>query len=212
MSVWKGLLEWSLQHHDGTRASQPMSAEDRAWLEEAMQSSVVDLGKRMQELTALLSSRVPQAQTEEISATSEAVLEMERALDELVEIVEHVDCATDLARIGGLPVLLSCLACPGAPSLRAKAGEVLGTCVQNNAPAQDAFLAAGAGEALLPLLADSHAGARTKALFALSCQLRNHAPSQRWFCGVGGVSVLARLLRDVQPGPRRKALQLLAHL
>ena len=35
---WNGLLAWSTKYHDGTKASdvQPMSKDDRDWLEAAM--------------------------------------------------------------------------------------------------------------------------------------------------------------------------------
>lgn len=38
MEDWQGLLNWSTKYHDGTRPSnvQPMTQEDRQWLEAAM--------------------------------------------------------------------------------------------------------------------------------------------------------------------------------
>lgn len=56
-------------------------------------------------------------------------------LDELMEIVEHIDHARDLQTIGGLPTLLALVQDP-EPLLRAKAAEVVATCAQNNPPVQ----------------------------------------------------------------------------
>lgn len=56
-------------------------------------------------------------------------------LDELIEIVEHIDHARDLQTIGGLPTLLKLLEDPCAV-VRAKSAEVVATCAQNNPPVQ----------------------------------------------------------------------------
>ena len=47
----------------------------------------------------------------------------EALLDELMEIVESVDHARDLSKVGGLDTLLSLMGCP-YPSLRWRAAEV----------------------------------------------------------------------------------------
>lgn len=60
-------------------------------------------------------------------------------LDELMEIVEHIDHARDLQTIGGLPTLLALIQDP-VPILRAKAAEVVATCAQNNPPVQAVWM------------------------------------------------------------------------
>ncbi len=73
-----------------------------------------------------------------IEASLPAALSIEQRaalLDELIEIVEHIDHARDLQTIGGLPTLLHLLEDPSA-LLRAKAAEVVATCAQNNPPVQ----------------------------------------------------------------------------
>ncbi len=49
MNQWFGLLKWSLNYHDGTKAPtdfKPMSEEDKKWLAAAMKSHTVDVVER----------------------------------------------------------------------------------------------------------------------------------------------------------------------
>jgi hypothetical protein len=104
--------------------------------------------------------------------------ELEELLEELIETVEDVDCARDLALIGGLPTLLALLRAGAAststsssssksppPSPRlitsgvvSRAAEVLGAAAQANPPVQDWFLDGGAMEAVLGLLREKEGG------------------------------------------------------
>ena len=146
-------------------------------------------------------------------------------LDELVEIVESIDHARDLALVGGLPTLLDLVASP-EPALRARAAEVLGTAAQSNPPVQDWFLEGGALGAVLGMLGGGGGGggaagdpcplARQKALFALSCLVRHCEPATDALLQAGGVGVLVGEASGEacagRPGAARKAWQLLAYL
>ena len=52
MVDWNGLYKWSMEYQDGTRPSEfkAMSAEDRAWLEEAMKAHTFNDTDRLTEL------------------------------------------------------------------------------------------------------------------------------------------------------------------
>jgi hsp70-interacting protein len=145
-------------------------------------------------------------------------------LDELVEIVESIDHARDLALIGGLPTLLNLLSSPHA-ELRARAAEVLGTAAQANPPVQDWFLEGGALPAVLGMLGDGKSGgggdpcplARQKALFALSCLTRHCDKAVDVLVkDGGGVALLVGEATGEaaagRPGVARKAWQLLSYL
>ncbi len=100
--LWKGLFEWSMRYQDGTHATQPrqMSEEDRLWLEEALKSAMVDLGKRMQDIKQTLDQG--------LGASSPRTLEeKEQLLDELMEIVESIDLAKGVERVLQVYVHLS---------------------------------------------------------------------------------------------------------
>ena len=157
-------------------------------------------------------------------------------LDELVELVENIDTARDLALIGGLPTLLSLLAAR-EPALRSRAAEVLGTAAQSNPPVQDWFLEGGVLEAVLGMLGGGGGGgggrgpgappappgggdpcpaARKKALFALSCLVRHCERATDALVEGGGIAVLVHEASGEacagRPAAARKAWQLLSYL
>ncbi|KAK9824816.1 hypothetical protein WJX81_001111 [Elliptochloris bilobata] len=200
---WKGLFNWSMRNLDtqppDPAAARALSEEDRRFLERAMEEYAQEPVKRMQAIQEQLRG----------DATEEgAVVKQEALLEELVEIVENIDFARDLAIIGGLPTLLRLLESPH-PGVRARAAEVLATCAQANPPVQDWFLEGGVLQPLLKLASDPDDTCRTKALLALSCLVRHHPASLDAFRRAGGLRLLAAALGDGAPRARRKALQLL---
>lgn len=89
------------------------------------------------------------------------------------DLVEDIDVACDLAKVGGLPPLLAMMRDSPHARLRALSAEVVATCVQNNPAAQAALLDAGALDAVLACArSDADSTARGKALLALSCLVR----------------------------------------
>lgn len=189
---------------DGTTSAppRPMSEEERRWLEDALRGGMIDLGKRMHEIKATLESQV----------TEEDIALREQILDELIEIVESIDHARDLATIGGLGTLLDLMASP-YPSLRWRAAEVVATCVQNNADVQEHFMQGGVLPPLLALLQDDDALCRTKALLAMSCMLRGYGPAQLWLREHDFIVKLCSLLSsaDSDPRPKRKCLRIVEY-
>merc|ERR1711991_1106619 len=120
--------------------------------------------------------------------------ELEVALEELEELVHH-DNGVDFFGLGGAAALVACVKEELAP---AQALWVLGSAVQNNAPAQQSALDAGILDAILPILTSSLAqegggmskeelcGKRMagdsvvkKAIYALGSLLRGSPDAQR---------------------------------
>lgn len=178
-----------------------------------MKGAVVDLEERLKDLKTSLERGVAAEKAGAASSSADAsaseVSSMEAALENLIELVEIVDFARDLHAIGGLPVLKDLLS-SSQPGLRARAAEVVGTCVQNCVTVQESFYEGGILEALLPLADDSVASVRGKGLFALSCQFRGHLKSLIWLRVHGFRETLVRKLRDEDARVQRKALQMLA--
>ena len=121
--------------------------------------------------------------------------ELEVALEELEELVHHHDNGVDFFGLGGAAALVACVKEELAP---AQALWVLGSAVQNNAPAQQSALDAGILDAILPILTSSLAqegggmskeelcGKRMagdsvvkKAIYALGSLLRGSPDAQR---------------------------------
>jgi hsp70-interacting protein len=198
----KGIFEWSMKYQDGSRPTDygsvgEMPKEKREWLEAALKECMVDLGDRMKQIKSTLDGGSAAGGNDATAAAAAkppaGLAAEEELLDELADIVASVDYARDLSKVGGLPTLLSLLACP-YPSLRWRAAEVAATCMANNPPVQRAFDAGGAGPALLALLGDADATVRAKGLHALSAMARHYDPGLDDFLGAGGVARLLELL------------------
>ncbi|BDA45863.1 probable Hsp70 nucleotide exchange factor FES1 at N-terminal half [Coccomyxa sp. Obi] len=200
---WKGLFEWSIQQQDHSTdpsTRRQITEEDRKWFMEAMQSQTEDVTKRLRGIKGALDDK---------DDSDAQVGEKLKLLDDLVEIVEHIDYAKDLTHIGGLPTLLGLLGSAHAP-VRASAAEVVATCVQNHPPVQMHFLEGGVLPRLLQLFQDPDPTCRRKALLALSCLTRHNDEAMDAFRAEGAVDLLLMAARDSSdPRQQRKALQLL---
>jgi hsp70-interacting protein len=166
-----------------------------------MREYMKDLGARMKEIkSALDTTATPSATAAAATAPTAATARTEQQLraeeallDELAEIVESVDHARDLTKVGGLETLLSLMACP-YPSLRWRAAEVAATCMANNPPVQRWFMDGGAAAALMGLLGDRDLICRTKALLALSALVRHYDPGLEAFRAAGGLGHLLAMI------------------
>lgn len=222
-AVWKGLFEWSMKHHDGTTAPRPMPEGERQFLEDAMKSAMIDLGKRMTDIKDTLDTAgavesgggggdEAAAEGSGEAASPPATLEQrERLLDELQDIVDQIDLAKDLHTIGGLQTLLDLMRSPH-PSLRWRAAEVAATCAQNNPPVQTSFMEEGIMPHLLQLLDDPHSMVQTKGLMAISCMVRGYPPAMLALRELGGLIRLVALLGEPEPRLQRKCLQVLQYM
>lgn len=221
---WPGLYKWAARYSDGTGASSydRLSESDKQWLTAALNEGVVDNVDRMRAIKAFLDSTTDD---------SKALAQKCELLEELTEIVENIDFARDLHKIGGLQTLLALLSSPHA-ALRWRAAEVVGMAVQSNEPVQKWFLDGHVMQPVLAMLHDTDSTCRTKALLALSCLVRHSAPALSAFHAADGMWELTHLVQDnapanstgeFQPSPSapdqqadvrqlRKALQLLTYI
>eukprot|EP00658_Telonema_sp_P-2_P066661 TRINITY_DN5562_c0_g1_i2.p1 TRINITY_DN5562_c0_g1~~TRINITY_DN5562_c0_g1_i2.p1 ORF type:complete len:306 (-),score=95.25 TRINITY_DN5562_c0_g1_i2:299-1216(-) len=202
---WLGLLRWSLSYTDGTGKSvaKEMSAERRAFLEKAMSEMMIDEAKRMKEIVAQLS---------EIGANPEDQAgDAAPLFEELEDIVENLDAAWDLVKMGAMAPLIDLLRNPD-PRLRAGAAQIVGTCAQNNPKCQEAELELGALAYTTHMCVhDKDAHSRLKALGAVSSLVRNCQQGERDFVDNGdGLLVLVNgLAAEDQPRFVAKCIHLL---
>ena len=125
-----GLFEWSMQQQgDGTTSeARPLAEADRHWLEDALKSAMVDLGRRMQDITASLDAGTGGAAGGTAAAGSDeaaaaaalqaeegASLEQkEQLLDELQDLIESIDLAKG-EWLGGAMGRGACVPLPALP-------------------------------------------------------------------------------------------------
>lgn len=198
----------SAQYCDGTGEAKPVSEEDKRFFFEAVESLQENERKRFAAFREAL-LRDPTAELD-----TDALQHTEEVLEELCDHVCNIDNANDLHVVGGLPPLVQLLRSPH-DSLRALAGEVIGTVVQNNPKSQQKALDAGALGPLLARVADEEEDATVaqKAMFAVSGLVRGFQPATDAFVAAGGYATLLAAVSDGRrPRVQRKALQLARHV
>ena len=188
MAGLKGILKWTLQQaetSDGTvdnavkndTGRSGTTEKDRAWLNEVMQQMFADQVDVLKECVDALKGDESNPQN------SDAVVKLqERALDQLMDVIDNIDYARDLGAIGGLEPLLKLLSSPHE-TLRQKSANVLGTIVQNAPACQQWALDHDALECLMAqiVLEPMHSKTFGKLLFALGSLLRGYRPSLEAF-------------------------------
>ncbi|CAA7262074.1 unnamed protein product [Cyclocybe aegerita] len=205
----QSILRWSLENStplDSAARSQPPEGRN------TIDPEVIDmiLGKpdavKMKESMAI--------------AVDPSKLEDERiaALDDLEMLIEHIDNANDLQKLGLWEPLQSLLTAESStPKIRTQALWAIGTAVQNNPSAQDVYLSYDPLPVLLSFLdpsSSSGAAGRAKAIYTLSGLLKHHAPAVASLGKpeVNGWPRLRDALQDPSISVRRKAVFLLGTL
>jgi len=182
-----------------------MAAEDRKWLEEAMDSMMVDEAARMTEIV----ERLEEMRVGTVPLDEDV---LEGLFEELQDIVEQIDQAMNLHKIGKLETLVAMLRDEKAV-FRWHAAEIIATAVQNNPKVQAVAIKLGALAFSAHLFVyDEDATVRAKSLLALSCMVRNFPPGEGSFAAGDGVFVICRGVCDKDERVATKSIHLLGYL
>jgi len=227
--VYSGILKWSMEYVDGTQESptREMSAEDRAFLSEALENMVVDEISELKKVVAVLKTPEP---------TNEEELQQKlQMLDMLLDYVDQIDAAVNFHLLGGFVPLIGTLN-SRYPALQSAAAEAFAYIVQNNPKCQDWALENGALRHLLqnfdiaelqggdeqkqpevaPAAVEPEDPAKTKVLeksfLGISALVRSHEMARNVFMGVGGILVLKHCLQHSSARLQRKSIFLLRSL
>jgi hsp70-interacting protein len=197
---WLGLLKWSLSYTDGTKNDQnisPMSAEDRAFLEEVMKHGIVNEADRMKvilsEITLYLDTLSASDQT--VFLDEEKEEEIQSLMMELKDIVGLIDYAKMFAAMGGIQLLMGMsLEQSISPRLRATCMTALATLCQNNPTVQKTMFEQGIMTTLINLyfsqhpeekqnsLDESYGVLRSRIVQAISAMVRGMDSAEEAFC------------------------------
>ncbi|KAH7437618.1 hypothetical protein KP509_05G081000 [Ceratopteris richardii] len=149
----------------------------------------------------------------DLQNSSSSFEDRQRALQELLELVEPIYNSNDLHKLGGLVVVVNELN-RAEKELRILAAWVLGKASQNNELVQNQLLELNVLPTLMGMVRSSCTEEAVKALYALSAVIRNHPVGQEQFYLLDGTSLLKDLMKDTTSDTRlhRKCLFLVADL
>lgn len=139
------------------------------------------------------------------------------ALDNFEMLVEQIDNATNLTPLKMWETLIE-LSKSNEDEMRQYGLWILGTAVQNNPPAQHAYLAYNPMPGMLAALSanqttsPSSAATRSKAIYCISNSLRHNARAVQNFDSLGGWKILSSSLEDSSMVVRRKTAFLILTL
>ncbi|KAJ9710074.1 hypothetical protein PVL29_001512 [Vitis rotundifolia] len=136
-----------------------------------------------------------------------------RALQELLILVEPIDNANDLNKLGGLTVVIRELDNPD-PEIRKISAWILGKASQNNPVVQEQVLELGALQKLMKMVNSSFVEEATKALYAVSALIRKNLAAQELFYAKAGDLMLQDILSNpsIDIRLRRKTVFLVGDL
>ncbi|KAJ7533212.1 hypothetical protein O6H91_13G037900 [Diphasiastrum complanatum] len=139
--------------------------------------------------------------------------ERQLALQELLVLVEPIDNAIDLNKLGGLVALVNELE-RDEEELRTTAAWVLGKASQNNPDVQKQILHLGVLPRLIHMVRSSYSEEAVRALYAVSALIRNFPFAQEEFYLEGGSVLLQEIMSNTSTDIRlrRKSLFLLTDL
>lgn len=192
MLDWEGLLKFSLQYSDGTKKSEfkPMSPEDRAFLEAALNEFCNSEVKRLQEILNKLSEE-------------NAILNNNQdLLEEMQELLDSLDKGSLLYKIGGHIPLLKIIFYSKYPEDRILALQVLSSANQNDAYVQNESINSGALELAELILKETDMRVRENMFSTISSIIRGeNLEAKRIFIRIGGLQTLCTLLAE-EPSQR----------
>ncbi|KAA1474088.1 nucleotide exchange factors-like protein [Dentipellis sp. KUC8613] len=136
------------------------------------------------------------------------------ALDDMEMLVESIDNANDLEKLGIWEQLHTLITTDPSEKIKTQALWVIGTAVQNNPAAQRAYLGSDPLPTILSFLKPSIRSPqlRSKAVYTLSGLLKHNAAAVSQLNDNGGWEIFRAALEDSDIGVRRKTAFLLNSL
>ncbi|TCD67742.1 hsp70 nucleotide exchange factor fes1 [Steccherinum ochraceum] len=199
------LLRWGIENSVPTDGQQVPPAQPRKDLDPAIIDHI--LGKP----DAVLMKEALEVAVDETRDEDERL----QALDDFEMLVEQIDNANDLLKLKMWEPLQSLLtSSSSSDEIRRQVLWIVGTAVQNNPSAQNAYLDLTPLTTLLSFLSPSVSSAKTrsKAVYALSGLLKHNRAAVRQMEDAGGWEVLKGALEDSDISVRRKTAFLLNSL
>ncbi|OIT30004.1 hypothetical protein A4A49_14119 [Nicotiana attenuata] len=207
-----GMLQWAIGHSDPGVLKERSEVFQRMSPEE-LKERQTEIKELVEKLKMPSDAQLMQIAVNDLDNSSLPLEHHQRALEELLVLVEHIDNAIDLQKLGGFSVLLRKLD-HSEPEIRTAAAWVLGKASQNNPIVQKQVLELGALPMLMKMMKSHSTEEAIKALFAVSALIRNNLIGQDLFYQEAGHTMLQEVLSNSNLDIRlhKKSLFLIADL
>ncbi|CAA0839044.1 ARM repeat superfamily protein [Striga hermonthica] len=207
-----GMLQWAIGHSDPAKLEEAALGIQNLSPEELMQRQV-EIKELMEKLKTPSDAQLMKIAIDDLNNSSIPFEDRHRALQELLVLVEPIDNANDLHKLGGLTVVIRELN-NANPEIRTISAWILGKASQNNPLVQNQILTLGTLAKLIEMVHSDSTEEATKALYAVSALIRNNVEGQRLFYLEAGDMMLQNILSNssIDIRLRRKSVFLLADL
>ncbi|EJD05711.1 nucleotide exchange factors-like protein [Fomitiporia mediterranea MF3/22] len=205
----QSLLRWSIENSaaDASNVEQPQHTQQPRQIDPGIIDAI--LGRP----DSVLMKEALDVATKEESGEDARL----QALDDFEMLIEQIDNANNIEKMSMWPTLRDLLSSDASSdAIRAAVLWIIGTAVQNNPSAQNAYLSLSDSplSVILSRLApnESSSQTRSKAVYALSGLLKHNARGVKLMEESGGWKILKAALEDPDITVRRKAVFLLSSL
>ncbi|CAN6218329.1 unnamed protein product [Urochloa humidicola] len=186
------MLQWAIGNSDPKKLKEEAA--------DVQKLSADELLKRREEIKELMGKLKMPSDADlikiaiaDLKNSSSSLEDRQRALQELLILVEPIDNANDLDKLGGLLPVIQELS-NANEEIRTTSAWVLGTASQNNALVQNQILGYGALARLVKMGYSTSKEEAAKALYAISALIRNNVNGQEAFHSENGSAMLQHIL------------------
>lgn len=194
-SSLEGMLQWAIGHSDVEKLKEKANNVQRSSPAELKQRQL-EIKELMEKLKVPSDAELMKVAIDNLSNYSISLEDRQRALNELLILVEAIDNANDLDKLGGL-VAVSRELDNSESEIRTTSAWILGTAGQNNAPVQNQILSLGVLTRLMSMVKSSSIEEAKKALFAISTLIRNNEKGQEFFYSENGHLILQDIMSNI---------------
>lgn len=189
-----GMLQWAIGHSDPAKLKDAAEGAQHLSPDE-LKRRQIELKELMEKLKMPSDAELMKIAMDDLNNSSISLEDRLRALEELLILVEPIDNANDLDKLGGLAAVVRQLD-NVVPDVRKLAAWVIGKACQNNPVVQKQVLDYGTLAKLIQLVRSDFVEEANKALYAVSAVIRNNLHAQEIFYAEAGDLMLKDILSN----------------
>lgn len=207
-----GMLQWAIGHSDPAKLE--LKAHDVQHLStDELQKRQTEIKELVEKLEMPSDAKHMQIAVDDLNNSSLSLEDHHRALEELLILVEAIDNANDLHKMGGLSLVIGQLSNSDS-KLRMTSAWIVGKASQNNPIVQKQVIELGALQKLMMMVKSGFVEEAIKALYAVSAIIRNNQNGLELFYSEGGDLMVQEILSNATADVRlhRRSVALVGDL